>query len=157
VKALLAFRDYLWFTRRYQGGVVGWPVRNPLRDRFLLWGFLEEFKVPIYEYLCGDCTKAFSFLAGVVADSGKPSCPRCGGKKLSKLVSRIARVRSKDSVLEDLADPGKIGNLEDPKVMAQWMKKVGGTLGEEGGKDMEAEIDGMLEEAGQKGDYRDDE
>jgi len=107
--------------------------------------------VPIYEYLCGDCKKAFSFLAGVVADSGKPSCPRCGGKKLSKLVSRIARVRSKDTVLED------IGNLEDPKVMAQWMKKVGGTLGKEGGEDMEAEIDGMLEEAGQGGDYRGDE
>ncbi|MCZ6546767.1 MAG: zinc ribbon domain-containing protein [Deltaproteobacteria bacterium] len=113
--------------------------------------------MPIYEYLCGDCKKAFSFLAGVVADSGKPSCPRCGGKKLSKLVSRIARVRSKDTVLEDLADPGKIGNLEDPKVMAQWMKKVGGTLGREGGEDMEAEIDGMLEEAGQGGDYRGDE
>ena len=96
-------------------------------------------------------------MAGVVADSGKPSCPRCGGKKLSKLVSRIARVRSKDTVLEDLADPGKIGNLEDPKVMAQWMKKVGGTVGREGGEDMEAEIDGMLEEAGQKGDYRGDE
>jgi len=80
-----------------------------------------------------------------------------GGTKLSKLVSRIARVRSKDSVLEDLTDPSKIGNLEDPKVMAQWMKKVGGTMGEEGGEDMEAEIDGMLEEAGQKGDYSDDE
>ena len=157
MKALLVFRDYLWSTRRYQGGVVGWPVRNLLRGRFNLSGFLEEFKVPIYEYLCGDCAKAFSFLAGVVADPGKPSCPRCGRKKLSKLVSRIARVRSKDTVLEDLADPSKIGNLEDPKVMAQWMKKVGGTMGEEGGEDMEAEIDGMLEGAGQKGDYRDDE
>ncbi len=113
--------------------------------------------MPIYEYLCGDCSKTFSFLTGVVADSGNPSCPRCGGNKLSKLISRIARVRSKDSVLEDLADPSKIGNLEDPKVMAQWMKKVGGTMGEEGGEDMEAEIDGMLEEAGQKGDYSDDE
>ena len=113
--------------------------------------------MPIFEYLCGDCRKAFSFLAGVVAGPGKPTCPRYGGKKLSKLVSRIARVRSKDTVLKDLADPSKIGNLEDPKVMAQWMKKVGGTLGEEGGEDMEAETDGMLEEAGQKGDYRDDE
>jgi hypothetical protein len=36
------------------------------------------------------------------------------------------------------------------------MKKVGGTLEKEGGEDMEAEIGGMLEEAGKKGDYRDD-
>ena len=27
--------------------------------------------------------------------------------------------------LEDLADPSAMGNLEDPKAMAQWAKKTG--------------------------------
>ena len=113
--------------------------------------------MPIYEYLCRDCRKSFSFLSGVVADSGKPSCPRCRGKKLSRLLSRIARVRSRDSVLEDLVDPTRLGNLEDPKAMAQWMKKVGGTLEDETGEDLGEEIDGMLEESSKKGDNGDNE
>ena len=37
------------------------------------------------------------------------------------------------------------------------MKNVGGTIGEVGGEDMYAEIDGMLEEGGQKEDNIDDE
>lgn len=105
--------------------------------------------MPIYEYHCLDCKKLFSFLVGVVAESGKPVCPRCGGEELTKLISRTARIRTKDAVLQDLADPGQIGNPEDPKAMAQWAKKMGRALGDEAGEDFEAELDGMLENAGQ--------
>ena len=108
--------------------------------------------MPIYEYLCSACKKPFSFLVGVVADAGEPVCPRCGGKKLTKLISRVARVRSKDALLEDLADPGQMGNLEDPKAMAQWAKKMGKTLGEETGEKFDAELDEMLENPGGRGE-----
>lgn len=64
---------------------------------------------------------------------------------MAKLISRIARVRSQDTVLEDLADPGRVGNLEDPKAMARWAKKMGRTLGEETGEDFGDEMDEMLE------------
>jgi putative FmdB family regulatory protein len=101
--------------------------------------------MPIYEYRCASCKKVFSFLVGVVADSGEPVCPRCEGTDLIKLISRIARVRSKDSVLGDLTDPSAMGNLEDPKAMAQWAKKMGRALGEETGEDVEAEMEQMLE------------
>lgn len=104
--------------------------------------------MPIYEYRCAGCKKVFSFLVGVVADSGEPVCPRCGGTDLIKLISRIARVKSKDAALEDLADPSAIGDLEDPKAMAQWAKKMGRALGEETGEDFEAELDQMLENSG---------
>ena len=53
--------------------------------------------MPIYEYLCLDCKKPFSWLVGVIADSEKPHCERCGCPDLLKLISRVARVRSKDS------------------------------------------------------------
>ncbi len=109
--------------------------------------------MPIYEYLCLKCKRPFSFLAGVVADSGEPVCPRCGGKNLSKLISRVARIKSKDRVLEDLSDPSQIGNLEDPKAMAQWAKKMGRALGEETGEDFDEELDEMLDKpAGEKED-----
>ena len=84
--------------------------------------------MPIYEYLCLNCNKPFSFLVGVVADSGEPSCARCGGKKLRKLISRVARVRSKESSLEDLADPSKLGDMDDPKAMARWAKEMGKSM-----------------------------
>ena len=102
--------------------------------------------MPIYEYLCSACKKPFSFLVGMVADAGEPACPRCGGKELTKLISRIARVRSKDALLEDLADPSRMGNLEDPKAMAHWARKMGKTLGEETGEDFGEGLDEMLEE-----------
>ncbi|MFQ5851606.1 MAG: zinc ribbon domain-containing protein, partial [Candidatus Binatia bacterium] len=69
----------------------------------------------------------------------------------------VARVRSKDAVLEDLADPNRVGNLEDPKAMTQWMKKVGGALGEETGEDIEAEVDEMLAKANKEGGDGDEE
>ena len=34
-------------------------------------------------------------------------------------------------MLDDMADPDKIGDLEDPRQMAQWMKKMGREMGEE--------------------------
>ncbi len=101
--------------------------------------------MPIYEYRCLGCKKVFSFLVGVVADAGSPVCPRCGGTELAKLISRVARIRSKDRVLEDLADPDKVGDLEDPRAMAQWAKKMGKALGEEAGEDFAGELDEMLE------------
>ena len=82
---------------------------------------------------------------GVLADSGEPVCSRCGGKRLKKLISRVARIRSKDAVLEELADPSQIGNPDDPRAVAQWAKKIGKTVGEETGEDFGAELDEMLE------------
>lgn len=101
--------------------------------------------MPIYEYRCLGCKRVFSFLVGVVADSGDPVCPKCGGKDLRKLISRVARIRSQEAVLEDLADPGQIGDPEDPRDMARWAKKMGKTLGDEAGEDLGDELDAMLE------------
>jgi len=113
--------------------------------------------MPIYEYLCLDCKKPFSFLIGVVADSGEPACSRCGGTKLRKLISRVARVRSKQAGLEDLADPHKIGNLEDPKAMARWAREMGKGLGEETGADVRGELDEMLEGPPERDEDADEE
>lgn len=101
--------------------------------------------MPIYEYRCLGCKRVFSFLVGVVADCGEPVCPKCGGKDLRKLISRVARIRSQEALLEDLADPGQIGDLEDPRAMARWAKKMGKTLGDETGGDLGEELDAMLE------------
>lgn len=113
--------------------------------------------MPIYEYRCLGCRKIFSFLVGVVADSGEPVCPKCGGRELKKLISRVARVRSQEAVLEDLADPSQVGDLEDPKAMARWAKKMGKALGEETGEELGEEFDSMLENPEGAGDDLDEE
>ena len=99
--------------------------------------------MPIYEYRCGDCSRRFSLLVGVVAGAAEQRCPRCGGEQLQKLISRFASPRSEEDALDALADPTKLGDLDDPKQMAQWMKRVGREMGEDLGDD----FDELVEEA----------
>jgi len=101
--------------------------------------------MPIYEYRCNACGRTFSFLFGVSRDSRDPACPGCQGKNLSRLISRVARVRSEDAMLEDLADPTKIGDFDDPRHLAKWAKNMGSALGEEAGEDFGAVVDEMME------------
>jgi putative FmdB family regulatory protein len=46
--------------------------------------------MPIYEYLCPACRRIFSFLSASSQPKQLPACPRCGGTKLRKQVSRFA-------------------------------------------------------------------
>lgn len=109
--------------------------------------------MPIYEYRCNTCERTFAFLYGVSRDSRDPACPACRGKDLTRLISRIARVRSEDAMLEDLADPSKIGDVDDPRNLARWAKSMGSALGDDGGEDFGAMMDEMLEtEQGDRGD-----
>jgi putative FmdB family regulatory protein len=106
--------------------------------------------MPIYEYRCNACGRTFAFLYGVSRDSRDPACPACQGKDLARLVSRIARVRSEEAMLEDLADPTKIGDVEDPRSLARWAKNMGSALGDEAGEDFGAVVDEMMEAEGQE-------
>jgi putative FmdB family regulatory protein len=101
--------------------------------------------MPIYEYRCEACGRIFSFLYGVARDSRDPACPVCQGKALSRLISRVARVRSEEAMLEDLADPTRIGDVEDPRSIARWAKKMGSALGDEAGEDFGDVVDEMME------------
>jgi putative FmdB family regulatory protein len=104
--------------------------------------------MPIYEYRCNACGRAFAFLYGVSRDSRDPACPACHGRDLTRLISRIARVRSEEAMLEDLADPAKIGDVDDPRSLARWAKQMGSALGEEAGEDFGEVVDEMLEAEG---------
>jgi putative FmdB family regulatory protein len=101
--------------------------------------------VPIYEYLCQDCRRRVSLLVRSISNPGRPTCPRCGGHQLERLMSRFARLRSEDDRLDALADPSSFGDVDenDPKSVARWAKKMGKELGEDVGED----FDQMMEEA----------
>jgi len=104
--------------------------------------------MPIYEYFCYDCQRRVSLLWRSMADAQTrdPVCPRCGGKHLKRLVSRVAVVRSEESRLDDLADPSALDGLDenDPKSLARFMRKMADETGEDLGPEFE-EVVGRLE------------
>lgn len=105
--------------------------------------------MPIYEYRCADCGARTSVVTLSVAAAVEPICRRCGGQRLTKLVSRVAVLRSEESRLESLADPAALSGLDedDPKSVARWMKRMGREMGDEVGEDFDEEVDRALEEA----------
>jgi putative FmdB family regulatory protein len=46
--------------------------------------------MPIYEFACPKCRKIFSFLSKRITPEGLPVCPKCGHRKLERLMSRFA-------------------------------------------------------------------
>lgn len=110
--------------------------------------------MPIYEYHCADCRRSVSRLVLRLSDPTPPRCPRCGGERLTRLMSRFATLRSEEDRLESLADPSSMGELDedDPKSVARWMKKMGRELGDEAGEDWDEAIDEELEKEGANGE-----
>jgi putative FmdB family regulatory protein len=106
--------------------------------------------MPIYEYRCRDCRRRVSLFFRSFSDvQDEPTCPRCGGTRLTRLMSRVSMVRSEESRMDDLADPSMLDGLdeEDPKSIARWMRKMSTEVGE----DMPPEFDEVVDrlESGQ--------
>ncbi|HID95611.1 MAG TPA: zinc ribbon domain-containing protein [Candidatus Latescibacteria bacterium] len=105
--------------------------------------------MPIYEYRCEDCGKKSSFLVLRIGAPFHGKCAHCGSKKLVRLMSRFAMIRSEESRLESLADPSKWGDIDenDPKSISRWMKKMGKEMGEDLGEDFNQIVEEAEEEA----------
>lgn len=109
--------------------------------------------MPIYEYRCLDCKRRVSIFWPSFSDleneNAVPQCPRCGGTDLSRLISRVAVLRSEESRLDDLADPGALDGLDedDPKSFARWMRRMSQETGEDLGPEFNEVVNRL--EAGQ--------
>ena len=68
-------------------------------------------------------------------------------------MSRFARLRSEDDRLDSLADPSKLGGLdeEDPRSVARFMKKMGREFGDDLGDDFESAMDEAMSEGDDAG------
>ena len=109
--------------------------------------------MPIYEYRCPDCGKRPSiFFKSLTAVEASPACPLCGGRHLTRLISRTAQVLSEDSRLDRLSD-SDLSDVDenDPASMARWAKKMGEQMGgDEMGEDFD-QVVGEMEGAGPAG------
>ena len=108
--------------------------------------------MPIYEYECSDCNKRFSLLILNPKTHGKPQCPKCGSRRLERLMSRFATAQSDERRMEKLADPGSLSGLDenDPASVARWAKKMGRELGDEAGEGFDEMVDQAMDEESAK-------
>lgn len=60
--------------------------------------------MPIYEYACHGCRQFVEVIVRRINDDTKPTCPECGSKKLTRMISRFQFHLSMKSRLDQL-DP----------------------------------------------------
>jgi putative FmdB family regulatory protein len=97
--------------------------------------------MPLFEYTCNHCRKRFTVLVGMTAAADTNICPHCGYDQATKRVTRFARGRSEEALMDDLADPDKLGDMDDPKAMRRWAKELSKEMGEDLGDDFEEYMD----------------
>jgi putative FmdB family regulatory protein len=129
--------------------------------------------VPIYEFYCADCHAVFNFLSRRPNTTKRPACPRCGRPKLQRKVSRFAISKGRrdpgeagelpadfdeakmERALMEMADEADGFNEDDPRQMAQMMRKLHEGAGLPLGQGMEEAIRRM--EAGEDPDKIEEE
>jgi putative FmdB family regulatory protein len=110
--------------------------------------------MPIYEFYCTACNRIFSFFSKRIDTEGRPECPKCGKKKLSRQVSSFASVgrhKGDDGVggdspfdeprveqaMESLAQEAAGLDESNPRQAANLMRKFSDATGMKMGEGME--------------------
>jgi putative FmdB family regulatory protein len=111
--------------------------------------------MPIYEYRCDKCRRVSSVLTTRITEKVEAVCSHCGGKKMSRLMSRFAMPRSEEARIDSVTDPSRMSGIDenDPRSVARMMKRMGQEMGDEfSGPEFDEAVDAM--ESG--GDLSDD-
>ena len=105
--------------------------------------------MPTYQYRCLHCHRRFEvFMTYQEYETSVINCPHCQSQNVQRRIGRIRIAKTEESRLESLADPGVLAGMEDdPKAMAQMMRKMSNEMGEEIGPEFDEVVDRL--EAGQ--------
>jgi len=76
--------------------------------------------MPVYEFLCGDCNKIYSFHSFRVQTEKIPTCPKCGAEDLRKVPSRFGVSASRKAGGEELEEGG--ADVDDPRMEREMMR-----------------------------------
>jgi putative FmdB family regulatory protein len=109
--------------------------------------------MPIYEYRCSQCGRRSSiYYRSFSQQMEAPTCSHCGSGEMSRLISRVAVLKSEDTRIEEMADPSRFGDVDenDPRSMARWARRLGQEMGEDLGPEFDEMVDRM--EAGEMPD-----
>ena len=107
--------------------------------------------MPIYEFRCGRCRRRTSVFTRSIGGEIHAVCSHCGSNDMSRLISRVAVVRSEGDAFASLDESSLAGVDEnDPRSMARWVRSMSRQMGEP--LDAEAEADLERMEAGEMPD-----
>src|SRR5208283_3886301 len=104
-----------------------WQREFPLSVSFVI-GYTRSHSsgldtMPIYEYACPACRVIFNFLSKRTKPDRLPVCPKCGNKKMTKLVSRFAMPRGlKEPAAQTDAPDDATPDFDDPRVERTMME-----------------------------------
>jgi putative FmdB family regulatory protein len=113
--------------------------------------------MPIYEFFCDTCNTVFNFFSSRPNTEKRPNCPQCGKHQLQKMMSAFATIsKAKETTGNDSLtglDEAKMEqalagimreaehiNEDDPRQMANLMRKFADRTGLNLGAPMEAAI-----------------
>ena len=107
--------------------------------------------MPAYDYRCNDCKRRVVLTYKTYADYDKavPTCPRCQGTHLTRLISRVAIAKSEDSRFSSLEDDSALDDLADadPATLGRYMRRMSREAGEDLGDEFNEVVDRL--EAGE--------
>ena len=89
--------------------------------------------MPVYEFACNACGATVSVFVRSMSSPVSGACERCGSNDLRRLVSKFAVTRS--SFGGDLDALDQLGDVDDPRAMASWARKMQDKLGDDLGSD----------------------
>ena len=106
--------------------------------------------MPTYDFICNNCNERFDvFLTFAEYGKKKVSCTHCKSKNVRRRMTKVRIAKSEESRMEAMeSDFSSFEGLDDdPKAMAQMMRK----MGKEAGEDLPPEFDEVVDrlESGQ--------
>ena len=82
--------------------------------------------MPIYEFICQDCSKLTSVFVRTVNSDVNAKCDKCGGTNLKRAMSRVAIGRTEQQIMEQYGTPEPGGGpdaYKDPRQIGRWVEK----------------------------------
>ena len=112
--------------------------------------------MPIYEFRCADCRRRTSVFTRGIGREVAAVCSHCGSGAMSRLISRVAVLRSNDDAYSGI-DESSFADVDesDPRSMARWVRKMSREMGEPLDAEAESELE-RLESGEMPADFGDD-
>src|SRR3990172_9241086 len=100
--------------------------------------------MPIYEFRCQRCRRRSSVFTRSIGGDVEAVCSHCGSREMSRLISRVAVLRSEDDAFAGL-DESSLGDVDenDPRSMARWLRRMSRQMGEPLDAEMESDLERM--------------
>lgn len=80
--------------------------------------------MPLFEYRCAACSTLTTVLIrNVSKNETHPTCESCGSTSVTKVISRVGRLRSAQDVIDEKGSPREGQAYEDPRQIGSWVEK----------------------------------